>query len=142
MPRGWLKTALNRLRFVKAGYDADNLSLHPNNVIFDSGDNGTLSLVAAGSYSTSGYTTSGSYVQIASWSLPFIPLCTFQFYSPYSAPSGVPTLPLSPSLYQVADGGSPSLRVTAGGIFFRGTWAIEAAPSPLTIYYQAYRLGV
>lgn len=75
MPRAYIKdvAGVKRMRFVKAGFDADNLSLNPNAVIFDSNAVSTLPIIASGSYVVSSII--GSYTSIASWSNPgFVPL--------------------------------------------------------------------
>lgn len=81
MPRGYLRTegGDSRLRIVMPGYDADDPSVPPNKVVFDSDDIGTLSIIYSGTYTL---TLSGnvSNLQIASWpALPFVPLCLFRF---------------------------------------------------------------
>lgn len=83
-----------RMRFVQAGYDVDSEAVPPNKVIFDSDDVGTLSLIASGIYRLARYAGDPPpAVVIASWSLDYVPLCTFQFkgyggtyWTPYYIP--------------------------------------------------------
>lgn len=73
--RGYLETqgSTKRLRIVRAGYDADNLSVPANATVFDSLSNGGLPVIYSGVYSLSGDKTAYN-PPIATWpNLGFIP---------------------------------------------------------------------
>lgn len=85
MARGFLKTvgAAKRMRFVKPGYNANDMNTPDNAVIFDSADIGNLSLYTEGEWN-SGVTQQPNVilddVQIVSWpTLPFVPLVNTQY---------------------------------------------------------------
>jgi hypothetical protein len=67
MSRAFIKdiSGAKRMRIVKSGNDADNLSLNPNLVIFDSEAPDTMRILASGAYVVTGLI--GAYTAIASW---------------------------------------------------------------------------
>lgn len=139
MARGILKTigAAKRLRFVKEGYDANDLGVHPNNVIFDSSDEGTLNLLATGTYVFGGGNTGGgtSPVQFVSWSMPYVPLCMFQFSfngSTWNQVLGTAAFNIGPQHYV--------LEVSTSGIRMCADWNLIS--QPLWVRYFAFRLAV
>lgn len=85
MARGFLKDVggVKRMRFVKPGYDANNMSIPQNAVIFDSEDIGNLSVYRQDTFYSGVHQTSGviyNDVPIATWpELPFAPLVTAQY---------------------------------------------------------------
>lgn len=127
-----------RLRIVEPGYDADDPTVSPNNVIIDSHSLGTLSVVRAdvGTIPDASAYQSGHWVA-SGWGLPYVPLCTFLFGYPDSG--GFWNTYPSTAFSVFRDVGS-RLEVTADGIYVKGT----AAPTglPLQIHYTAYRLPV
>lgn len=84
MVKGFLKTSgTSRLRFVESGYDANNMSVPDNKVIFDSDDIGNLSIYRQGEWFSGVSSGSGvilNDVPIATWpELPFTPLVMCQY---------------------------------------------------------------
>lgn len=81
MPRGFIKPVNGsmRMRFVKPGYNADDMATPEEHVIFDSEDLAVLSVVQAGEYDLGDGAQNGKTVQIATWNLDFVPLCAFQY---------------------------------------------------------------
>ncbi|MFC3206889.1 hypothetical protein [Aquamicrobium soli] len=117
------------MRFVQPGYDADDMATPPNKVIFDSDDIGTLSVIAHGIYR---FNNGDNTKKIASWSLDFIPLCTFQFrlsngpqWRPFIVPAGAGYV-------------NQRLTVSQTGI----TITLALSVSYVDIAWQAYRLAV
>lgn len=151
MSRGFIKPVGGnmRMRFVRPGYDANDMGVPPNQVIFDSVDAAVMSLIAAGSYhfANDAPMRAGNYVQIASWSLPYPPLCTFQFQAQRgsSVPPPYPTLTAMFGT-SVPDTSIPApqpwshapIRVTNTGIFTLFT--AQLATWQFTIFWQAYRM--
>lgn len=145
MTRGYIKEvpgnaqvagAHMRMRFVKAGNNADSESVPPNQVIFDSDDIGTLSLLYSGQYRHFRVADDPPpAVTIASWpALSYVPLCTFQF-RPYLGsvwvPYYVPGVSSYPELFNIA--------VSRAGISVR---VAVSSPQYVDIAWQAYRLVV
>lgn len=86
-PRGFLKdtgVGSKRLRFVKAPYSADDLSLPGNQVIFDSEDIGNFSVHASGYWDSgirNGVGVAINNEVFATWpALPFVPLILLEYY--------------------------------------------------------------
>lgn len=82
--RGYLKDSggSKRLRFVMPGYDADDESVPPNNVIFDSNSVANVSIFRRGSMFFPGRPTAqmtDTVYTLATWQLDFVPLCHHQF---------------------------------------------------------------
>lgn len=146
--RGFIRNSDDRIRFVKSGYDADGAGTPPNAVIFDSADGGNLSLVTAGSVTLVGNTTgnngaASAHTGIVAWSLPYVPLCTFQFSL---AGGGFDAaMPVYSGGAQDGSGGifpMPSILVAQTGIFLRAAWALPTNSVTLVVNYQAFRVGV
>lgn len=120
-----------RMRFVKPGNNADSESVPPNQVIFDSDDVGTLSLIAAGQYRFNRAGAEPITIKIASWSLDYVPLCTFQFRpwpATYWAPFYIPG---------VASTNNQRILVDRTGIT---ATLLTSTPNYVDIAWQAYRL--
>lgn len=81
--RGFLKkvNGTMRMRFVKPGYDANDLNVPPNAVIFDSEDAGGLFIYRAGTWS--GRIPKGAGAFIVTWpTLGYTPLTVVQDGTP------------------------------------------------------------
>ena len=124
-----------RARFVQAGYDANDMTMPPNKVVFDSDDIGTLSLLYAGTFRFNRDGAAPITRQVASWSLSYIPLCTFQFrpsgdinWNPVYVPGGFGSSIASQRILVSATGISATLLVNG--------------PDYVDINWQAYRLVV
>lgn len=128
-----------RLRIVKPGYDADDPSVSPNDVIIDSKSKGTLSVVRSGIGTIPNLDAYNAGLWIASgWGLPYVPLCTFLFG--YNLGGGLwnPYLPTTPSNFASHNS---ILQVTSDGIYMRGGGGFIGSGSfPLYVHYTAYRL--
>lgn len=118
-----------RMRMVQPGYNID--SAPSNKVIIDSDDAGTLSLIDAGVYRLNRNGVTPPTVKIASWSLSYIPLCTFQF-KPYTSASWAPV-----AIAGSASIGSQRIIVDKTGI----TVTMETGLNWTDIAWQAYRLA-
>lgn len=73
MSLGFLKDigGVKRLRMVMPGYDANNLSLAQNFVVFDSESANSMNVLSSGIFPA----TFGTFDQyVAYWSLPYVPL--------------------------------------------------------------------
>lgn len=127
-----------RLRIVKPGFDADDPSVSPNNVIIDSNSKGTLSVVKSGIGVIHSNTSYQAGLWIATgWGLPYVPLCTFLFG--YNLEGGIWSTYMPPGNGFINAGSR--FEVTANGIYARGPTALLPAGSfPLYIHYTAYRL--
>lgn len=139
--RGYLRDsgASKRLRFVKTGYDADDESVPPNKVIFDSNSLGTLSVLEVGEkvWTTSLGTgpdplNSGAMETIRTWDYGFTPLCTFQFDVQNDGYWG-PCIYVSPNSLN-----GNKILVSATGISVFLFWAFPARP--MRLRWQAYRM--
>lgn len=132
--RGYLKTdgSAKRLRFVKAGYDATDETVPPNQVIFDSKDLATLSILDTGTFSWFNTTGTGGQVKVASFNYGFVPLCTFQWdyfnNNHWSHALNV----------QTATGLGPLVRVALDGIYINMYWGATAPK--VTVRWQIYRI--
>lgn len=122
-----------RMRMVQPGYNVDTAP--PNKVIIDSDDIGTLSLLFAGTYRFNRAGAEPVTNTIASWSLAYIPLCTFQFrpagdvnWNPVYVPGGLGTSITAAKILVSASGISVTLLVNG--------------PDYVDINWQAYRLVV
>lgn len=146
MARGFLKTdgASKRMRFVKPGYDANDMGTPDNAVIFDSNDVGNLSLYSQGEWN-SGITQSPGVifndVQIASWAtLPFVPLVMTQ-YLYGQGPSGTIIQKWAPFLELMMP---QHFRLWASPSGLNVYWMRDnasAIPSIIYIRYQVYRIA-
>lgn len=133
MSRGLLKNVngSKRMRFVKPGYDANNLNVPPNAVIFDSEDAGGLFIYRSGSWS--GAIPGGGGGYIATWpSLGYTPLAVVQNGSP-GAVSGF-------FHYVNPFGDAPRFICYPSGLWLRNgnSWALEG--TIFNVVYQIYRL--
>lgn len=124
-----------RMRMVQPGYNVDIAP--PNKVILDSDDIGTLSLLYAGTFRFLRDGASPVTRQIASWSLSYIPLCTFQFspqgtgiWNPVYVPGGSGSS-IAPQRILVSASGISATILTN-----------PAGPDYVDINWQAYRLVV
>ena len=79
--RGYMKRINGslRMRFVMPGYDADDESVPPNKVIFDSSDIAAVSIFRRGTHLFPAGVRSNSLITLATWQLDFVPLCHLQF---------------------------------------------------------------
>lgn len=105
--RGFIKDVggSKRMRFVRAGYDANDMSVPPNQVIFDSQNIGALSVHTSGVVDVQ--TPLDGY--IASWAnLGYTPLAMVQFIGHPSSPSGTNNIGLSTSEWAFRFTGAPS----------------------------------
>ncbi|MCO6386246.1 hypothetical protein [Aliihoeflea sp. 40Bstr573] len=92
--RGFIKDigGAKRMRFVRPGYDANDMGVPPNQVIFDSENIGALSVYTSGVVDVQ--TPIDGY--IASWSdLGFTPLAMVQFMGHPSSPRATTNIGLS-----------------------------------------------
>lgn len=122
-----------RMRFVQPGYDVDTAP--PNKVILDSDDQGTLSLLYAGIFRFNRDGPAAITRQVASWSLSYIPLCTFQF-RPYNDINWNPCyVPAGPGTNITA----AKMLVSRTGI---SCTLLVNGPEYVDIAWQAYRLVV
>lgn len=138
--RGYLKDSggAKRLRFVMPGYDADDEDVPPNKVIFDSNNIGTLSVIATGRRDWINEGGTGGNVQIASWSLPYVPLCTFQF-STSTYDNGESWNPATGVIQPLSS--STGIFVSTTGIIVNLNWSVGNL-AKFSIRWQAYRLPV
>jgi len=125
-----------RARYVQSPYNARDLSVPRNKVIFDTDDIGTLSLLASGSYTM---TYAGSIdvgpVLIGSWADPgYIPLCEFHF-----AVGSGPRDNAFAMFYSTVYTKNHRITVSRTGITAS---LVVTAVSPVHIYWNAYRLAV
>lgn len=136
MSRGFLKDigGTKRMRFVKPGYDANNLNVPPNAVIFDSEDAGGLFIYRSGSWS--GAIPGGGGAYIATWpSLGYTPLGVVQNGTPGST---------NPAFLHVYPSASlPRFTVYPGGLWL-ANGHVGTAPDAtvFNVVYQIYRLRV
>lgn len=144
MARGFLKTigGSKRMRFAKPGYNANDLTLPENLVVFDSEDVGNLSLYAQGQWNSGISQSPGiifNDVQIASWAtLPFVPLVMTQ-YLYGQGPSGTIIQKWSPFLDQMLP---YHFRLWATPSGLNVFWSRDSAASLVSIIYinwQVYR---
>lgn len=145
MARGFLKDVggVKRMRFVKPGYDANNMNIPQDAVIFDSEDIGNLSIYAQDEWNSGVKTTGGTQyndVQIASWpALPFVPLVTTQYrYGQGSAGTVVQDWTSFMDLMQTYN-----FRLWASESGLNLFWARDGAasiPSIIYIRWQVYRV--
>lgn len=128
MSRGFLKDVggKKRLRFVKDGYDANDLSVPLNKVIFDSEIEGCLATYRAGSVTinppVNGY--------VVTWpDLGYTPFALISFGGPGKA---------NPVFYTNATGANfPLFRSYPTGLFVKLT-----SGSAVTMNYRVFRLKV
>lgn len=134
MSRGFLKdiNGSKRMRFVKPGYDANNLNVPPNAVIFDSEDDGGLFIYRSGTWS--GAIPGGAGAYIATWpSLGYTPLAVVQNGTPGAV------WPFFDYYYNSAS--APRLIVYPGGLWLRnGRNGVAPDATVFNITYQIYRL--
>lgn len=123
------------------GYDADDESVPPNKVIFDSNSVANVSILRRGTRLFAANTNSNSEVTLASWNLNFVPLCHSQFvwgpdsrkweWSPLRSLSGSQSDSYAPHFNY--------LRATTTGLFVR----FYGAPAyDVTLHWTAYNLAV
>lgn len=132
--RGYLKTdgSSKRLRFVKAGYDATNESVPPNQVIFDSKDLATLSILETGTFSWLNTSNTGGEVKVASFNYGFVPLCTFQ-WDYFNQNKWSHAL----NVIEATNSG-PMIRVALDGIYVNMRWT-SVVPK-VNLRWQVYRI--
>lgn len=135
MARGFIKEVGGNMRhrIVKAGLNADNMATAPNDVVFDTVDIGTLSVITSGVYRLVRAGATPVTARIASWSsLSYVPLCTFQFLH-----AGIPQWYTFETI--TSTGYHQKITVDTGGIT---ATMIPYAGGYTDIKYQVYRLPV
>lgn len=139
MSRGFLKDigGSKRMRFVKPGYDANDLNVPANAVIFDSEDAGGLFIYRAGTWS--GTIPKGAGGFIVSWpSLGYTPLAVVQ---DNSMPGGV-MRPFVHYGYSFSDSALtvPRIIVYPTGLWLRnGRDGVQPGNEVWNFIYQVYR---
>lgn len=122
-----------RLRIVADGYNADNENVPPNKVIIDSKDLRTLSVYRSGTFIASTQAAANG-VWIATWSLPYIPLCTFYFGYVGSGRQWWRN--------SILVSNEAQMRVSRSGIYVDLKNNLPTGQFPLHIRWAAYRLPV
>lgn len=127
MAKGFLKdvAGIKRLRIVKSGFDANNLSLPQNAVVFDSESLSSAGIYASGS---TPITADISNVAVATWpNLGFTPFAEAWISKNGRYQSIVEVTPPSPDLTFEAH--PNALRVYASGLNY-----------PVVLHYIVYRI--
>lgn len=140
MSRGFIDKINGRrqARFVKSPYNARDPGVPRNQVIFDTENFGTQSLlVAPGSYTfTYGGSLSVGPTVIASWSDPgFIPLCDIQF----AINGGPRDIAYTMTWAEVYQKGYRAFATRTG---ITASLALPSSSATVTIHWVAYRLAV
>lgn len=144
MVKGFLKTvgASKRMRFVKSGYDADDLSLDYANVLFDSDTVGNLSIYARDTITLGPFYHTGVIVNgfVATWpTLSYTPFMTVQYKTITSSGGALaPDRGFSHAAYGI-DTANFRVQARPGGLWLFWNKLNTFDVSYVALKWQAYR---